>query len=106
MSTRSAVDDLWIGYGLGPTVLELIDGELRPVGFGRAAVHSAGVAVLRRTIMPGVVDRHVHLGLVDAAALANTAVVEVHDLGWVPSIARNWKINSPTGASSRSLVRF
>lgn len=47
--------------------------------------------------MPGIVDRHVHLGLVDAGALANTAVVEVHDMGWVPEVARCWKINSPTG---------
>src|SRR4029453_9897812 len=47
--------------------------------------------------MPGLVDRHVHLGLVDAAALAATAVVEVHDLGWVPRIARGWKVDPPTG---------
>jgi imidazolonepropionase-like amidohydrolase len=48
-------------------------------------------------VLPGLVDRHVHLGLVDVAALADSAVVEVHDLGWVSSIARNWKINPPTG---------
>ena len=47
--------------------------------------------------MPGIADRHVHLGLVNATALADTPVVEVHDLGWVPSIARGWRINSPTG---------
>jgi imidazolonepropionase-like amidohydrolase len=47
--------------------------------------------------MPGIADRHVHLGLVAAAALADTAVVEVHDLGWIPQVARNWKITSPTG---------
>jgi hypothetical protein len=47
--------------------------------------------------MPGIADRHVHLGLVAAAALADTAVVEVHDLGWIPRVARTWKINSPTG---------
>jgi hypothetical protein len=47
--------------------------------------------------VPGVIDRHVHLGLVDAAALRDTAVVEVHDLGWVPGIARSWKIDPPTG---------
>ncbi len=57
----------------------------------------AGVPRLPGAIMPGIVDRHVHLGLVDAAALAASAVVEVHDLGWVPGIARNWKIDPPTG---------
>lgn len=92
-----AVDDLWIGHRLGPAVLEQRDGELWPVAFGRVAVRQSGVPRLAGTIMPGIVDRHVHLGLVNATALADTPVVEVHDLGWVPSIARGWKINSPTG---------
>jgi hypothetical protein len=92
-----AVDDLWIGHRLGPAVLEQHDGELRPVAFGRVAVQQRGVPRLAGTIIPGIADRHVHLGLVNATALADTAVVEVHDLGWVPSIARGWKINSPTG---------
>jgi hypothetical protein len=94
---RFAVDDLWIGHRLGPVVVEQVDGELRPVGFGHAALQRAGVPKLPGTIMPGIVDRHVHLGLVDAAALADTPVIEVHDLGWVPRIARGWKINPPTG---------
>jgi hypothetical protein len=97
MSTRFAVDDLWIGHRCGPAVLELVDGVLRLVELGHAAVRSARVPMLPGTIMPGIVDRHVHLGLVDAAVLSATAVVEVHDLGWVPSVARSWKINSPTG---------
>jgi hypothetical protein len=94
---RFAVDDLWIGQRLGPAVLEQVDGELRPVAFGRAAVRRAGVPKLPGALMPGVVDRHIHLGLVNAAALADTAVVEVHDLGWVPRIARGWKVDRPTG---------
>jgi hypothetical protein len=94
---RFAVDDLWIGHRLGPAVLEEVDGELRPVSFGSAAVQQARVPKLPGAVMSGLVDRHVHLGLVDAAALADTAVVEVHDLGWVPSIARGWKIHPPTG---------
>jgi len=91
------VDDLWIGRRLGPAVLEQVDGGLRPVAFGTAAVRRAGVPRLPGAVMPGMVDRHVHLGLMDAAALSDTAVVEVHDLGWVPRVARGWKINSPTG---------
>jgi imidazolonepropionase-like amidohydrolase len=31
------------------------------------------------------VDRHVHLGLVDAEALRTSPVLEVHDLGWDPA---------------------
>jgi hypothetical protein len=98
---RFAVDDLWIGHRLGPAVLEEVDGELRPVAFGTAAVQRARVPKLPGAVMPGLIDRHVHLGLVDAAALADTAVVEVHDLGWVPSIARGWKLNPPTGGLVR-----
>jgi hypothetical protein len=94
---RFAVDDLWIGHRLGPAVLEQVDGELRPVAFGHAAVQLAGVPKLPGALMPGLVDRHVHLGLINAAALAGTAVVELHDLGWVPRIARSWKIDPPTG---------
>ena len=98
---RFAVDDLWIGHRLGPTLLEQVDDELRPVAFGRMAVQRARVPRLPGTLMPGIVDRHVHLGLVDAAALADSAVVEVHDLGWVPRIARGWKIDPPTGGLVR-----
>ena len=98
MSVRFAVDDLWIGHRLrtsGPRGSSTV--ELRPVEFGLAAVQRSGVPRLAGAIMPGIVDRHVHLGLVNAAALADTAVVEVHDLGWMPRVARSWKINSPTG---------
>jgi hypothetical protein len=98
---RFAVDDLWIGQRLGPTVLEQVGDELRPVALGRAAVQRAHVPQVSGALLPGIIDRHVHLGLVDAAALADTAVVEVYDLGWVPSIARAWKIDPPTGGLVR-----
>jgi hypothetical protein len=94
---RFAVADLWIGHRLGPAVVEQVDHELQPIALGRQAVQRAGVPKLPGAVMPGMIDRHVHLGLVDAAALAETAVVEVHDLGWVPRIARSWKIDPPTG---------
>jgi hypothetical protein len=97
LAMRFAVDDLWIGRRLGPAVLEQVDDELRPVTVGRAAVQRAHVPKLAGALMPGLVDRHVHLGLVDATALSGTAVVEVHDLGWVPRIARSWKVDPPTG---------
>jgi hypothetical protein len=94
---RFAVDELWIGHRIGPAVLEQVAGELRPVALGHAAVRRARVPTLPGTVMPGIVDRHVHLGLVNAADLADSAVVEVHDLGWIPRIARGWKSDSPTG---------
>lgn len=43
------------------------------------------------SVLPGLVDAHVHLGLVDHARLANSPVVEVHDLGWVPGAAEGWR---------------
>jgi hypothetical protein len=94
---RFAVDDLWIGHRLGPAVLSELDGHLRPLAFGHAAVQQTRVPKLDGAVMPGLIDRHVHLGLVDTATLADTALVEVHDLGWVSSIARDWKINPPPG---------
>jgi hypothetical protein len=101
LPVRIAVDDVWIGRPLGPAVLEQVDGELRPVALGRASVQRARVPRVTGAVMPGVVDRHVHLGLIDATALRHTAVVEVHDLGWVPRIARGWKISPPTGGLVR-----
>ena len=101
LPVRIAVDDVWIGRPLGPAVLEQVDGELRPVALGRASVQRARVPRMTGAVMPGVADRHVHLGLVDATALRQTAVVEVHDLGWVPRIARGWKISPPTGGLVR-----
>ena len=52
-------------------------------------------------MLPGVVDRHVHLGLVDGARLARSAVVEVHDLGWIPAVARDWRRSPHTGGPIR-----
>ncbi|HEV6953144.1 MAG TPA: hydrolase [Promicromonospora sp.] len=51
--------------------------------------------------LPGVVDRHVHLGLVDAARLADGPVVEVHDLGWDPRAVRALADAPPTGVRVR-----
>jgi len=47
------------------------------------------------TRLPGVIDRHVHLGLVDHAPLAGGALVEVHDLGWSPAEAARWRAQPP-----------
>ena len=60
----------------------------------------------QRVRMPGVVDRHVHLGLVDRAALEGTAVVEVHDLGWVPAEASGWVRSGIGGVAVRAAGPF
>lgn len=56
--------------------------------------------------MPGVVDRHVHLGLVDRSALAAGALVEVHDLGWVPEEAAGWRRTGVGGTRVRIAGAF
>lgn len=50
---------------------------------------------------PGVVDHHVHLGLVDRALLANCPVTEVHDLGWDPREVTAWAATPPSGVRVR-----
>jgi len=52
---------------------------------------------MAETLLPGVIDRHVHLGLVDATRLVNSAVVEVHDLGWSPRQQLEWRRTPPHG---------
>ncbi|KON73599.1 hypothetical protein M768_11700 [Cellulosimicrobium cellulans F16] len=42
------------------------------------------------TLLPPFVDAHVHLGLVDPVAVRRGGIAVVHDLGWVPDVARTW----------------
>ncbi|GAB2468472.1 hypothetical protein GCM10027063_06090 [Promicromonospora xylanilytica] len=51
--------------------------------------------------LPGVVDRHVHLGLVDRTLLAGGPVTEVHDLGWDPREVAAWAATPPSGVRVR-----
>jgi imidazolonepropionase-like amidohydrolase len=56
--------------------------------------------------LPGVVDRHVHLGLVDRALLADGPLTEVHDLGWDPREATAWAATPPSGVRVRYVGPF
>lgn len=51
---------------------------------GRPDGHVAG------TVVPGIRDSHVHLGLVAPERLAGTQLAGVVDLGWIPEQARAW----------------
>lgn len=53
--------------------------------------------------LPGVVDHHVHLGLVDHDRLADGPVVEVHDLGWDPALVGAFR---PAGVEVRAVGPF
>ena len=54
-----------------------------------------------RSELPGVVDHHVHLGLVDAGLLSGGPVCEVHDLGWDLDAVRAIAATAPTGVRVR-----
>lgn len=56
--------------------------------------------------MPGLVDHHVHLGLVDRAALAEGPIVEVHDLGWTPDEIAAIRADPPPGVVVRAAGPF
>lgn len=56
--------------------------------------------------LPGVVDRHVHLGLVDRDLLADGSVTEAHDLGWDPRETAAWAAAPPSGLRVRYVGPF
>lgn len=89
------VVDGFRGIRGGPVAVELVDGVLRPTEEPPSGPRLSG------TLLPGVVDHHVHLGLIDGARFAASPVVEVHDLGWIPEVARGWRRSPHTGGSIR-----
>ncbi len=93
---RLAVDGIWLGTAHGPAVVSVIDGRVRPV-----AEAPDGLPRLRLSLLPGVIDHHVHLGLVDRERLADGPLVEVHDLGWDPHEALAWREHPPPGVTLR-----
>lgn len=53
------------------------------------------------SLLPGLVDHHVHLALIDPARLRGGAIVEVHDLGSDPALTADWRANPPHGGALR-----
>lgn len=92
MPERFVVDGIWLGSARGTTVLGVLDGALTPVDSP-----ADGLPRLAMTLMPGVIDHHVHLGLVERELLAGGPLVEVHDLGWDPREALSWRDDPPDG---------
>ncbi|XYX72135.1 hypothetical protein ACAD36_00089 [Clavibacter nebraskensis] len=69
---------------------------------GRVVLADPADEVLGRldlSVGDGVVDRHVHLGLVDRAALAGSPVTAVVDLGWDPAEIARIAARPPTGVA-------
>ena len=97
MPERFAVDGIWSAGAHEAAVIELAADRVRPV----LDVSGDGLPRLRATLIPGLVDHHVHLGLVDRARLAGGPLVEVHDLGWELRPALAWRTAPPRGVSVR-----
>jgi imidazolonepropionase-like amidohydrolase len=68
-----------------------------------ATAGPAGSEVVRvaGTLVPGLRDHHVHLGLVDRGALAGSALTAVDDLGWSLDEALAWRRERPGGCAVR-----
>ncbi len=53
------------------------------------------------TLLPGLRDHHVHLGLVAAEELGRSALSAVDDLGWIPEVALGWQRTGVGGCAVR-----
>jgi imidazolonepropionase-like amidohydrolase len=79
----------WLGPGrLVEDVLVVTDGSRVTYAGPRAAYPSEydveDVVRVDGFLMPGIVDRHVHIGLADPGAVVRGGVTAVRDLGWNP----------------------
>lgn len=92
MPERFAIDGLWLGEARGATAVRVRDGRITPLDDP-----PDGLPRLAMTLLPGVIDHHVHLGLVAREHLADGPLVEVHDLGWDPQEALAWRADPPPG---------
>jgi hypothetical protein len=80
------VDECWLDGWQGSTVI-VADQQ----GFRRATTSDPKpTGRLEGTILPGFRDAHVHLGLIDGAALIAGGVSRVHDFGWSLAEAGGW----------------
>lgn len=87
---RLVADHQWAGRWLGADeVLARLDDNRSDV------VRVAG------SLVPGLRDHHVHLGLVDREALSRGSLSAVDDLGWIPDEVLRWKEARPAGCRVR-----
>ncbi len=78
----------WLGPGrLQEDVVVVIeDGRVTFAGPRRDAPDTEQATEFDGFVMPGVVDRHVHIGLSDPEAVVAGGVTAVRDLGWPPDV--------------------
>lgn len=83
-------DDAWFGRWRGPSILRIEAGRLT---YARPAADAAAVEVdghVAGLVLAPLTDSHVHLGLVDPAALVSGGIGRVVDLGWDPALSLSW----------------
>lgn len=79
------VDRLWLGGRAEPAVM-----LAGPSGIHVAPEGTTPEGRLAGTVLPGIRDAHVHLGLVDPSTLLANGVAAVIDCGWIPEVAATW----------------
>jgi imidazolonepropionase-like amidohydrolase len=84
-------DEAWVDGWVGPSAFEVRNDRLAYVGAAGSVDASASLIRVPGTILPGFRDSHVHLGLIDGAALVTGGISRVLDLGWDPDLAASWK---------------
>jgi imidazolonepropionase-like amidohydrolase len=81
-----SVDACWHGGWRGPATLVATGAGIRLA----TPDDPAPTMHLPGAVLPGFVDAHAHVGLIDATALRAGGIAAVDDLGWDPEIARTW----------------
>jgi imidazolonepropionase-like amidohydrolase len=99
----------WLGPGrLVRDVIVVLDGaSIAYAGpAGQAPPHAPDQEiVVDGFVMPGVVDRHVHMGLADALAVVVGGTTAVRDLGWPPGVIHRVAVASQDPAFDGPYVR-
>lgn len=83
-------DDAWLNGWRGASVFTVCGASLDYLAPLESWHGTESTIHLAGTVLPGFRDSHVHLGLIDAAALAAGGVSRVVDLGWEPTLAAQW----------------
>ena len=94
---RVVADHTWSG-GRWWTADEVLAGTPPPFAdpshlrrFGRRVAAEVTTRRIAGTVVPGLRDHHVHLGLIDRVALAASVLSSVDDLGWIGSEVLQWQ---------------
>ncbi|MGW0041298.1 hypothetical protein [Rhodococcus sp. NPDC003348] len=100
-----AVREAWLGQWMGPTRFTLRGGRMLPAAPDHPADPAADLT-FDGTVFPGFRDAHVHLELVDAAALFAGGLEEVYDLGARLDAAAAWRRTAGVPPAGLPRIRF